>query len=110
MSVVQLKSVNTNTEKFINFGYLAVILAVFAIAAFFPDLAHAAGGLSKAESGMTKFTNDILPLVRLACILGVIGCGLGYVFQWSDNKRVFQIFIGILIIASASEFVNLIWG
>lgn len=96
-----------NSNKIV---YAFALLFVFSLAILFPDLAHAAGGLSKAESGMTKFTNDILPLVRLACILGVIGCGLGYVFQWSDNKRVFQIFIGILIIASASEFVNIVWG
>ena len=110
MSAIQIQCVDQKANKVSTYAYLAVIAVIFAVSFFFPDLAHAAGGLSKAEGGMTKFTNDILPLVRMACILGVIGCGLGYVFQWADNKRIFQIFIGILIIASASEFVNLIWG
>ncbi|MEO4090773.1 TrbC/VirB2 family protein [Acinetobacter pittii] len=108
MSAIQLQTSQQNTSKVANLAYLAVLACFFAVAFLFPDLAHA-GGLTKAESGLTKFQTDILPIVRIACILGVIGCGLGYVFQWADNKRIFQIFIGVLVIASASEIVNLIW-
>lgn len=84
-------------------------LAFFAIAlsVVVPDVAFA--GLSAAQSGAQTFLTQVQPTIRIVCIIGVIFCGLSYMFEWVDNRKIFKICAGLIIIASATELVNLLW-
>lgn len=86
---------------------LMALIAIVAMFAFMPEFAHA--GLGKAQSGAQSFLNDIQPIIRIVCIIGVIFCGLAYMNEWVDNRKLFKICAGLVIIASATELVNLLW-
>ena len=85
--------------------YILLLTAVFTL--FAPELAFA--GLSAAQSGAQSFLTQVQPIIRIVCIIGVIFCGLAYMFEWVDNRVLFRIVCGLIIIASASEIVNLLW-
>lgn len=97
--------------KSINLGQsnLMKTLAFFAIAlsVVVPDVAFA--GLTAAQSGAQTFLTQVQPIIRIVCIIGVIFCGLSYMFEWVDNRTLFKICAGLIIIASSTEIVNLLW-
>lgn len=84
---------------------LTCLVAVLAIS--MPELAMA--GLAKANSGATSFMNDIQPIIRICAIVTVIFCGLAYMNEWVDNRKLFKICAGVVVTASATELVNLFW-
>lgn len=95
-----------NLKKFFSYGLMLAVVAVFAL---MPDLAHAAGGLTKAKSGLEKFLTEIQPIVRVLAVISIIGAGIAYVMNMVDKSLFFKIIAGIIIIASASEIVNFFW-
>lgn len=101
---VAMYSTNQKVNTVFKALLLMFVVALFALA---PEFAHA--GLGKAESGAQKFLTDIQPIIRIVCIIGVIFCGLAYMNEWVDNRKLFKICAGIVIIASASELVTLLW-
>lgn len=99
---VQLAKKNrTINTKFL----FACLVAMFAVT--MPELAFA--GLAKANSGANSFMADIQPIIRVCAIVTVIFCGLAYMNEWVDNRKLFKICAGVVITASATELVTLFW-
>ena len=82
--------------------------SLIALSIVIPDVAFA--GLGAAQSGAQTFLTQVQPIIRIVCIIGVIFCGLAYMFEWVDNHKLFKICAGLIIIASATELVNLLWA
>lgn len=101
---VAMYSTNQNVNNVFKALLFMVVVALFALT---PEFAHA--GLAAAQSGAQTFLNDIQPVIRIVCIIGVIFCGLAYMNEWVDNRKLFKICAGLVIIASATELVNLLW-
>lgn len=96
-----------NLKKFFSYSLMLAVVAVFAL---MPDLAHAAGGgLTQAKSGLEKFLTEIQPIVRVLAVIAIIATGIAYVMNMVDKSQFFKIIAGIIIIASASEIVNFFW-
>ncbi|AZC05408.1 TrbC/VirB2 family protein (plasmid) [Acinetobacter pittii] len=93
-------------NRIINTKFLfACLVAMFAVT--MPELAFA--GLAKANSGANSFMADIQPIIRVCAIVTVIFCGLAYMNEWVDNRKLFKICAGVVITASATELVTLFW-
>lgn len=67
--------------------------------------AFAAGGLAAAKTGLTNFLAEIQPLVRVVAVIGIVGGGLGYMFNFIDKTWAVRIIAGLIVIASANEIV-----
>lgn len=101
---VAMYSTNQKVNTVFKALLLMFVVALFALA---PEFAHA--GLGKAQTGVQKFLTDIQPIIRIVCVIGVIFCGLAYMNEWVDNRKLFKICAGLIIIASANDLVTLLW-
>lgn len=95
-------------KKILRFMLMATTLTLGVVLFMIPE-AHAAG-LSKAQTAMQKFQNDILPVLRILAVLAFILSGAGYMLNMLDKSTFFKIIVGIIIIGSAGEIVTLLWG
>lgn len=90
-------------------AFTGVSLIAVAAIAMMPEMAWAAGGLSKAGSALEKFQNDIKPVIRVVAVLALMLTGAAYFLNMVDKSTFFKIVVGILIIGSANEIVDLFW-
>ena len=103
---MKAKSLNLGVKN--NNNYMKTLaFLVIAFSVVIPDVAFA--GLSAAQGGAQTFLTQVQPIIRIVCIIGVIFCGLSYMFEWVDNRKLFKICVGLIIIASATELDNLLW-
>lgn len=100
--------IELRNKKILRFMLMATTLTVCLVLFMIPE-AHAAG-LTKAKTALDKFINDILPILRIVAIGAFIFAGAGYMMNMIDKSMFVKIVIGIIIIGSAGEIVNLIWG
>lgn len=68
--------------------------------------AFAAAGLTAAKTGLTNFLAEIQPIVRVVAVIGIVGGGLGYMFNFIDKTWAVRIIAGLIVIASANEIVS----
>lgn len=95
-------------KKILRFMLMATTLTLGVMLFMIPE-AHAAG-LQKAQTAIEKFQSDILPILRIVAVLAFIFAGAGYMMNMIDKSMFIKIIVGIIIIGSAGEIVNLLWG
>lgn len=104
--MTKANTLQVEKNRFFNAKFaFTCLLAIFAVT--MPELAMA--GLAKANAGASSFMAQIQPIIRICAIVTVIFCGLAYMNEWVDNRKLFKICAGVIITASATELVNLLW-
>lgn len=101
-------SLNSRDVK--KFMAVSIMLLSASILIMMPEFAYAAGGLARAQSGLEKFQKAIMPVLRIGCIVAFILAGMGYLAGFLDKSWFVNAIVGIIIIGSANEIVDLLWG
>lgn len=103
-----LAQIELRNNKMMQYAGYALMLSLTACLFLVPE-AHAAG-LEKPKTLLQKFTDEILPVLRLVAVLALMLAGAGYMMNMLDKSVFVKIIVGILIIVGASEFVGFMWG
>ncbi|MBQ9292935.1 MAG: TrbC/VirB2 family protein, partial [Campylobacter sp.] len=106
----QLTSTSVATTK--NYSKLFQLLfVVFALSCvIFPDVAFAAGGLTKAKTLLETVADWLQILAVVTVTIAILVVGYKVLFGGQTIRECTPIIIGGLLIASASEIASLLMG